>query len=383
MKLCLVAHFAFGALTGGAIGHVGGVERQISLMAKWFAAKGHRVSVLTWDEGQPADYIIDGVRVFKMCSRSAGVPGVRFFYPRWTSLNRALAQSDAEIYYQNCGEYVTGQVAFWCQRKKRLFAYSTASDTDCEVALPAMRKIREKLFYRYGLYHADAIITQTKKQQQMLRNGFRLESTVLPMPCPGPDVIQFQQPVFPQNKTLHVGWAARISKEKRLELLIQVAQALPDVMFEVGGAATSKVGEDYAQPILAAAASLPNVTLHGRIAREDMPSYYNKLHLFCCTSAYEGFPNTFLEAWSHGLPIVSTFDPDDLIAELELGKAAADVTSLVDGIRHFIKNPEAWKMTSIRVREYYLHNHTVDGVMERFERVFMEALQRRRVKAGI
>lgn len=383
MNLCIVAHFAFGAVSGGAAGHVGGVERQTSMMAKWLAAKGHNVSLLTWDEGQPAEYFIDGVRIIKMCKQSAGVPGIRFIYPRWTSLNRALAQADADIYYQNCGEYVTGQVALWCQRRKRLFMYSTANDTDCDPTMPTLRTLREKILYKYGLKHADTIISQTKKQQQMLQNGFNLDSKVLPMPCPGPEGIKFQQPLFPQNKTLHVGWAARISKEKRLELLIQLAQALPDVMFEVGGAATSKVGEEYAQPILAAAASLPNVTLHGRIAREDMPSYYSKLHLFCCTSAYEGFPNTFLEAWSHGLPIISTFDPDNLISELGLGKAATDVTSIVDGIRHFINNPEAWKMASVRVREYYLHNHTVDRVMERFEQVFMETLQRRRVKAGI
>ena len=375
MNLCIVAHFAHGALTGGASGHVGGVERQISLMAKWLATRGHNVSLLTWDEGQPADCVIHGVRVIKMCRQSGGVPGIRFFYPRWTSLNRALAQADAEIYYQNCGEYVTGQVALWCRRKKRLFAYSSASDTDCDSALPAMGTLREKILYRYGLRHADVIIAQTKKQQQMLYNGFGLRSVILPMPCPGPDIENFRQPLFPKEQPLHIGWAGRLSMEKRLELLLQIALALPEVIFEVGGAATDEANNLYASPILAAAAALPNVILHGRIAREDMPAFYSKLHLFCCTSAYEGFPNTFLEAWSHGLPIISTFDPDNLIAELELGKAATDVASLIDGIHYFIENPKALEMASKRAREYYLQNHTVDEAMTRFEQVFLNTLK--------
>ena len=60
---------------------------------------------------------------------------------------------------------------------------------------------------------------------------------------------------------------------------------------------------------------MPNVTLHGRVERERMPSLYQDALCLCCTSVLEGFPNTFLEAWSVGLPVVSSFDPDHLIAE--------------------------------------------------------------------
>jgi glycosyltransferase involved in cell wall biosynthesis len=157
---------------------------------------------------------------------------------------------------------------------------------------------------------------------------------------------------------------------------VEVARTLPEVIFEVGGATTGKASDEYATPILAATALLPNIILHGRIAREDMPAFYNKLHLFCCTSAYEGFPNTFIEAWSHGLPIVSTFDPDNLIAEQGLGKAATNAASLVEGIRSFMESHKEWETSSLRARKYYLHNHTVDEVMTRFEQVFMEILKK-------
>jgi len=52
MKLCLVAHFAYGAALGGMHGHIGGVEWQTNLLAKWLAPQGHSVSLVTWDEGQ-------------------------------------------------------------------------------------------------------------------------------------------------------------------------------------------------------------------------------------------------------------------------------------------------------------------------------------------
>ena len=49
LSICLVAHNAAGAMFGGDQGHIGGVERQTSLMARWLAARGYGVSVLTWD----------------------------------------------------------------------------------------------------------------------------------------------------------------------------------------------------------------------------------------------------------------------------------------------------------------------------------------------
>jgi len=71
LNICLVAHFSYGAVTGGSQGSIGGVERQTSLMAKWLVAKGHKVSLLTWTEGPREDEIIDGIHVIKICSIDA------------------------------------------------------------------------------------------------------------------------------------------------------------------------------------------------------------------------------------------------------------------------------------------------------------------------
>ena len=131
LNVCVVAHHAFGAVAGGRFSHIGGVEWQTSLMAKWLAARGYRVSMVTWDEGQGNQVEIDGIRMLKLCRREAGIPAIRFFHPRWTSLNRALGLADADLYYHNCAEYVTGQISLWCRRHGRRFIYSAASKHGC------------------------------------------------------------------------------------------------------------------------------------------------------------------------------------------------------------------------------------------------------------
>lgn len=371
MKLCLIAHYAYGALSGGDNGHVGGVERQSSIMAKWLAARGHDVSILTWNEGDELTSEIDGVKVIRMCRRSEGIPVMRFVHPRWTSLVAAMKQADADVYYQNCGEYVTGQVALWCRSNHRRFVYSVASDVDCDPRLPEMKTLRERVLYRFGIRHADRIIVQTRGQQDMLRNGFGLDSIILPMPCQGPDQNAYVHPGPPDNRRCSVLWAARIQPSKRLELLVDVARMLPEVEFVVAGG--SYKDDVYTGNLMRSAKDLSNIKMLGMVSRDKMPQLYRAANIFACTSSYEGFPNTFLEAWSHGLPVVSTFDPDGLIDGCGLGIAVRDAASMADAIRRLQRDEKTWSEMSLAARRQYLENHTLDAVMNRFEGVFKEA----------
>ncbi len=368
-RICFVAHFAYGALTGGDTGFIGGVERQTSLMAKWLAKQGYRVSMLTCDEGQDDRQEIDGVKVFKMCPKEAGIKGLRFFWPKWTSLNAAIRNANADIYYQNCGEYVTGQVALWCRRHGRRFVYSVASDPDCDGRLPEMHTIRERILYRYGLKHADIVIVQTRRQQEMLRADFGLDSIVIPMPCPGPSEEEYAAIRNVHNCSSSVLWIGRICEVKRPDRLLDLAQICPEVHFDLVGPSDKT---NYAQQICERVKNISNITYHGPASREQVSQFYQKAGILCCTSEFEGFPNTFLEAWSYGLPIVSMFDPDNLIIEKDMGIVAKDITELASGIRMLLNEPERRRQVSDLARRYYLENHRIDVILPKFEKIFTD-----------
>jgi glycosyltransferase involved in cell wall biosynthesis len=370
-RIGIVAHFAFGAMQGGADGHCGGVERQTSLMARWLAGRGHAVSLITWDEGQADGGFIDGVRMLKLCRRDEGLPGVRFFHPRWTSLNHALGRADSELYYQNCAEYVTGQVAWWCRRNNRRFVYSVASNPDCDARLPEMHTVRERVLYRYGLTHTDRIIVQTEQQKNMLTRGFNLDAISIPMPCPGPSATEYAPPVH-SSQEFRVAWVGRIAPVKRLEALLDAADQLPDIQFNVAGKPDSS--DKYAGALFERAQTLGNMVLHGHIPRCRMSDFYRKMSVLCCTSAYEGFPNSFLEAWSHGLPVISTVDPDRLISKRGMGVFADSVTELVSAIRRLKENEKVWRSMSANARSYYAETHAVEPAMLKFENLFLDVL---------
>lgn len=364
---------AYGAMTGGATGHAGGVEHQTTMTARWLARRGHAVSLIVWNEGQPEEIEIEGVRVISLCRREDGIRGVRFLHPRWTSLTRALRRADADVYYQNCGEYVTGQVAMWCRRNRRPFVYSVASDPECDPALPMLTHARERVLFRYGLRRAACRIVQTRRQQRMLRDGFGLDSTVLHMPCPGPGDLEYVPPEPPTGADgARFVWAGRISPEKRLDILLDVAAALPAVRFDVAGGPGE--GDRSAEPLLARARAMPNVRLLGRVARDQIPAVYRGASGLICTSAYEGFPNTFLEAWSHGIPVLSTVDPDDLVQEKGLGAIARTAPDFVAAISRWLESPGTWARMSASARSHYLARHRPDEALTRFEDLFAAAV---------
>lgn len=94
-------------------------------------------------------------------------------------------------------------------------------------------------------------------------------------------------------------WASRIERQKRPELLLQVASRMQHLHWDIHG--TGLTAND---PILEALARLNNVTLHGPFDRfGDIVSSEHLAYIY--TTAWDGLPNVLLEAANAGLPIVA------------------------------------------------------------------------------
>jgi glycosyltransferase involved in cell wall biosynthesis len=371
VRIAIVARNAFGMISGNLTGHIGGVERQTALMARWLAGRGHHVSLITWNEGGPAEEIIDRVRVIKTCRVSAGLPILRFFVPRWRSLNAALRAANAELYYQNGAQHVTGQVAIWCRYHGRKFIFSAASDKDCGPWIATCRTLRESLLYRHGLHHADQIIVQTSSQAEMLRVATGLSARALPMP--GEDFAAGNElrRAHPDDPPLLL-LVGRISPEKNVEMFIELARVLHDMRFLIVGPGDRP--QAYVRSMTELANDVPNLEFFGPADRQQLCQLYCSATALCCTSHYEGFPNTFIEAWSLGLPVISTVDPDRVIATHGLGAHVSCVDEMQLQIRQLVSSVVRRDAVAHNARTYFLKTHQLDVVMERFERVFLETI---------
>lgn len=369
---CFVALRAYNVLSGRKdIKHTGGAEVQQLQIASWLVHHGYSVSFVTFDHGQPDGIDLHGIRVFKAYAKEDGIRGLRFIHPRWSGLWAAMGRANADVYYQRTAESETGQVALWCYLHHRRFIFAAANDSDCDSSLYALTSRREKGLYRLGLRLADAVTAQTVTQQDLLRKNMGVEGVVIHNCGRTSDHQSLgESPLTNTTASIHVLWVGRISEQKRLEWLLDVAERCANITFEVVCAASGD--SKYVASLFERAAKIPNVKMQGRVPYAEIDKYYRRCHVLCCTSAYEGFPNTFLEAWSLGIPVVSTFDPDGVIASNGLGWVANDAEGIVACLRRIIQSPEILAKASKAAKEYYLANHTPEVCLPVFERLLLQ-----------
>jgi glycosyltransferase involved in cell wall biosynthesis len=100
---------------------------------------------------------------------------------------------------------------------------------------------------------------------------------------------------------------------------------------------------------------------------------YDRAKVFINTSETEGFPNSFLQSWCRGVPVVSFFDPSGLIKREGLGVSPNSIDDMVRAVQRFIVDERAWRETSQRCRAYAERTYGDDVVLKPYVTAINEA----------
>lgn len=114
-------------------------------------------------------------------------------------------------------------------------------------------------------------------------------------------------PANPRSERPSVLYLGRIDPIKRPWIFVETARLLPDIDFKMTGH-KHFVGEGAWEP-----GDLPeNLSFIGHVEGQEKESALSSSWLLMNPSIHEALPLSFLEALSHGTPIVSCQNPDDI-----------------------------------------------------------------------
>jgi glycosyltransferase involved in cell wall biosynthesis len=166
-----------------------------------------------------------------------------------------------------------------------------------------------------------------------------------------------------------------LRQPKRPDLLADIAEQLPQTKFIVcGGATDHRSPAGFSQQVIDRLHRLPNIEFLSQVAPIEAERVIGEAAVLLCTSDKEGFPNTFLQAWSHGTPVVTLrVDPDSLIQQLGLGIVTGTIDTTVDQLMRLLSSPEEREAIAARARDYVSRHHSEEVVIKAFDQATRHA----------
>lgn len=242
--------------------------------------------------------------------------------------------------------------------------FSTAFDSEVQPNRALFRRQRWWPLYAWGLSLSDVIFVQHGQQLAGLNPYLQTKAVILrSMVCQGANTKSHSE------REQYVVWAAVLRQPKRPDVLIHIARQAPTIRFVVcGGMTTYQCPPGYGERMVAELRAIANIEYLGQVAPDKSVQLIANASLLLSTSDEEGFPNTFLEAWSSGTPVVSVkIDPDQIIRRAKLGVVSNSVEQTLDDINVLLRSPQRRDDIAARARSYVADNHSEEAVLKTFE----------------
>ena len=301
--------------------------------------------------------MIDGVKF-------VGMPEGHFV----VAWSKFLAAEKPDWWYWQGAEALWGAMVLIAKTMGVRAIFSTAMDSDVQPRVALTRRQRWWPLYALGLNAVDRIVVQHRGQLSELNRKLRRKAAVIPGLVPTHERVKTHA-----ERKNYVVWVAFLRQTKRPDLLIEIARKSPELHFVVCGAMTGyRAPHGYGEKIVEEMRSLPNVEYTGHVDQSRILKTMADAATLLCTADVEGFPNTFLEAWSVGTPVVSLgIDPGGVIKEKGLGFVSGTIEQAVSDIRDLVNSPELFAAASRRSRKHIEDVHSDAAVAKVFNQAIL------------
>lgn len=115
--------------------------------------------------------------------------------------------------------------------------------------------------------------------------------------------------------------------------------------------------------------AVPNIDFRGPVSPDTAQRVIEDAAILLSTSDEEGFPNTFLQAWASGTPVVTLkIDPESVIKQKGLGTVSNNVNDAVAAITTLMDSPQKRDEIAHRAHRHVADAHSEKAAAMIFER---------------
>jgi len=366
-KICFVALASLPILSSDDNSkYIGGSELKSVLIGKDLARRGYDTNFITYKEGMEKK-MIDGISIFETFSPHANFSMVKRELIMWKYVKNAKA----DIYFQASG--LSGSIPFFCILYRKKYIKWMASNSDLMLnRIYDKYSFLKKITAYLGIKLASIVIVQNKIQKEMVEKKFNKKCVLIKNPTIIPNVTRKNTK---EKKT--VLWVGTIRNVKQPDIFLKIAKEFPDYKFiMIGGEYIHKnlkeQEKEIFEKIKKKSTTISNLDFLGFVPHHKIQKYYEDASILVNTSRMEGFPNTFLEAWVNGTPVVSlNIDPDDVISNERLGFHSKTYEQMLRDINTLITNDVLRKEMGMNAKKYVEQNHDVKKIADQFENIIL------------
>jgi glycosyltransferase involved in cell wall biosynthesis len=278
---------------------------------------------------------------------------------------RFLSSERPDWWYWRCAYHLWGAAVEVARLAGVRTIFSTALDRDVYPRHALFWRPRWWPLYAWGLSRTDRIFVQHQGQLSALPKRWQSKAYIVPSIAGEAAIVKSHC-----EREKYVAWVAVLREVKRPDLLIQIARKMPNIRFVVcGGTSSFASSPGYGERIVNELRLTANIDFRGPVAPEVAQRIIADSAVFLSTSDEEGFPNTFLQAWASGTPVVSlTIDPDLVIKKKRLGTVSRTIEAAVADIQLLIDSPQRREDIALRARRHVADAHSESAAALVFER---------------
>lgn len=345
---------------------IGGAAVQWKSWIKGIKQSGNEIGVLTF---KGATNYIAGTLDFDIVESfdpNYHKGKVRFFYHKFKMLYLMIKRYRPDYLIQTSASSQTFILMIIAKMVGIHFIHRIASDVHVDEQITKLvSNKKDVFFFRLGLKYSDFILAQNRYQYSKLKDKYPKKNIYL---THNPYELDSQETdILPYQERKYIAWIGNFRKIKNLEALLLAAKNLPTIQFKIAGKEHENLDQTTINSLIQLK-KLKNVDFVGYLIRDRIKPFLSRAIALLNTSHNEGFPNTFLEAWSLGVPVITTrfVNPDEIINKNNLGKVAVDYSQLSELIQSLYRlNELEYNKLALNCYEHVKKNHNPKILAER------------------